>query len=185
AFAPRGEVGFLNDSGFGLRGRYMYFSQNDSVDGVRPDATTTISSAAPLGINQIVGVGDVASARSTLTFHLADIEAQQEFRWGPYWSLRGSAGGRYAYLRQTYDFTETTAAATTNELHSFLQFSGGGPTAALELRRYFPHSNLNLYALGRGSLLFGRFSHHVGNTAAGALVASASRTEEDALPMGE
>lgn len=183
-FTPRLELGFQNEAGFGARFRYMYFYQTAQTNFPSADAATTVSSAAPLGIAQFPGPGDTALVRSGLNFHLADIEAQQEFRWGP-WSLRGSAGGRYAYLQQTYDWLEANTAGDTDSLNSFARFSGAGPTIALEMRRVLPSGNLEAYALGRGSLLYGRFFQRADNFAGGALANTGRREEDDFLPIGE
>src|SRR5262249_55199817 len=110
------------------------------------------------------------TAHSRLNFHVGDVEAMQEFRWGPYWMLRASAGGRFAYLQQAYEFndsrsvviagtpkTSAESSASAAHLSSLSHFAGGGPTLALELRRNFPKCHVNVYAIGRGALLYGEF----------------------------
>ncbi len=179
AVTPRAEVGFQCAGGWGMRLRYMYYSQNDeqSLTGA---AGTDLFTANPLGLSDRVAAGNRANAASALLFHLADFEGQQEFRWGC-WSLRGSGGGRYANLQQRYDYTETSAAgATVSTLNSFSQFHGGGPTAALELRRLFPRAHLSFYSITRGSVLLGRYEQR-----AAAGTTQVAFTEEGVLPIGE
>ena len=65
-----------------------------------------------------------------------------------------------------------------NSLTSTRHFWGGGPTAALEGRRYFPRHHFALYGIGRGSLLFGSFGQDVVSS-----LGNVSRSSQDTLPM--
>lgn len=116
---------------------------------------------------------DTLFANSSLFMNVIDGELTQNFTAGN-WQLIVSAGGRYAYIEQTYSAfhagavrTDTVAGVvtardqTTDSLESRQTFTGGGPAVGLEVIRRLGCSNFGLYTNARGSLLFGRSRQNV------------------------
>lgn len=165
-------IGWTDPDGVGMRARYFYFDNNSQTangtntgaDSIRlapglPDPKSSgVSLFASPGDILNGGFGtDVFSFRSSLTFHVIDLEATHVFDWNC-GQLILSAGGRFADIRHDYSGQLTNAFAGATELQTvdFNQnFHGGGPTIALDFRRPIGNSTLNLLAGLRGSLLVG------------------------------
>jgi hypothetical protein len=124
----------------------------------------TITSAAPLGLQAFgdtVGIQHGAEAVSfavttELSLQVGDIEAVQSFRAGACDFL--VAGGlRLARIDQTYNAydAQSGSPAALRSLISSYDFTGAGPTVALEVRRPIANSGLTPYGIARGSVVFG------------------------------
>jgi hypothetical protein len=207
-------LGYVTDSGLGARVRWWRFDQNVQACAVN-DGATTITSAAPRGIDVVSephfpiaffmagtntfflrdpgAVGEKMALASNLKLDVWDFEATQEAEAGRWWLLF-SAGARYAHLSQNYDATVIfhDFGPESDALRSGHNFSGAGPTLALEARRPIGNTRFAVFGNVRGSLLFGEATQRVyllhtyqwvfGTTTA----LSQSRWNHDTfLPVGE
>jgi hypothetical protein len=182
---PRIEAGFSTPTGLGARARLFYFDADAQQTLAAVPAGSTVFAAAPLGLSQLAGVGDTAVATSKLSLYVIDLEATQRWQPGKFWSVLASAGLRYVKLDQDYNYTELNAGGSTDAVNSTIQFDGAGLTFAMEVRRMLGRSGFNLYALGRGSLLYGTYDQQASQVVADAPFASASRSDDDFLPIAE
>jgi hypothetical protein len=212
-FAPRIWLGYVADSGLGVRLGWWHFDHGSSTavrNGGIPDVANgfkqvNISSAAPLGIglNSFRNDGDagidVMVFGSGLKLDVWDLQMTQDLQLGR-WLLVASGGLRYAHLAQTYNVdlqgTEVAVAPPGNTisiLRSGHSFNGAGPTAGLEVWRQLGDSGLSLYSSTRGALLFGGGKQEAtiasrytgqGNPVDEDLVSRSSR-RDDLVPVGE
>jgi hypothetical protein len=133
--APRFYVGFEGANGFGFRSALWYFGHSGDT------------------LTQDLGGGDSYSVASSLEFSTMDLEAMQTVDRGQ-WGFLFSGGFRYGH-------TEVNASDIFNispiigSLDTSKKFDGFGPTVALEVKRQLGQSNVNLFAKGRASVLFG------------------------------
>jgi hypothetical protein len=189
---PMLSLAYVGCDGLGVRGRYWQL-ETDAESSLQNDGTLLISSATPLGLGiadaTVVGTEDVRWVfESDLRIRVLDLEATQNLRW-ECCTFVLAAGGRLAYLSQSYDVTRTVPGATTPTLlTSGHRFRGAGPTLALAARRPIGELGLAVLAQGRGALLFGR--HRQTATLAtgdemGPASSEASVSQEDLVPILE
>jgi hypothetical protein len=123
----------------------------------------TVSSAAPLGLQAFgdtVGIQHGAEAVSfavttELALQVGDIEAVQSFRAGGC-NFLVAGGIRVAQIDQTYNaYDAQSGTPGVRSLLSSYDFTGCGPTVALEIRRPLGNSGLTPYGMARGSIVFG------------------------------
>jgi hypothetical protein len=179
AFSPRVALGLICDNGFGFRASWWRFEQHEIIPNVaNQDATrnTTISTPAIPGVPGFTSPGPVAHSLKIFNDQLAfdnhlgtqvwDWEATWKSQIGR-WELVTAAGVRYAYISQGYQAFRFNSGsrkvgATTikliqdsDTLFAGHNFSGVGPTSALELRRPLSRTGFTLYVTAEGSVLFG------------------------------
>lgn len=179
SFAPLVSIGYAGRNGLGLRVRWWTLEADDSVAGSGPNGvlmqslreTVTAGYLVPslLGTtsgfqavaNHVANQGDILEVegrfRNQLDLDVIDAEGLWNTTIGRS-SLLASAGVRYAQLGQSFDGDlglATDAAEATATLRSHQTFKGAGPTVALQAHRLIGQTNLSVYGLSRGSLLFG------------------------------
>jgi hypothetical protein len=181
--APLVWLGYVTDSGLGVRARWWRFDQSVQTCVIN-DGSTTITSASPRGIeivsephiNEVVPfwamantlekgsalVGEKMGLASNLKLDVWDFEATQEAEAGR-WRFLFSGGARYAHLSQNYNanLVSQNVGADIEALRSGHNFSGAGPTLALEARRPLGNTGFAVYGNIRGSLLFGEAEQRV------------------------
>jgi len=191
SFAPLVSLGYAGRNGLGVRARWWTLEASDSVGGSGPTGvlveslpeTVTASYLVPslLGTTSVLGsisellnltgaVLDVeGSFRSRLDLDVIDAEAIWDTTLGRS-SLLISAGVRYAHIGQSFDgdlgLTGTNSAATAT-LRSQHTFNGAGPTVSLQAHRTIGQTNLSVYGLSRGSLLYGESRQRATTTVEG------------------
>ncbi|WP_164101151.1 Lpg1974 family pore-forming outer membrane protein [Candidatus Laterigemmans baculatus] len=175
-FAPLVSVGYSGDKGLGARVRWWTLGSGTRVSDSTDDPTTDILLQTPslLGAGGSFagapGVGETLSAGAThrLDLDVIDLEGIWDTELGRT-SLLFSAGIRYAHLGQRYDATiavSDTATGTVLDSASFQArntFNGAGPTTSLQAYRQIGQTQLAIYGLGRGSLLFGERRQRAAN----------------------
>jgi len=166
--SPRLWLGYQGDSGLGVRTRWWHFEQASQEQGVAFPAVKpgllTGGNSVTIGLltaNQI-GDGDPIHAVAQYHLHLDvwDFEATDEVTAGR-WSLLFAGGVRYAYLSQGQNANLTgdlggVTSPTTQVGFVGHNFSGVGPTVALDARRPLGDSGFALFGGLRGAVLFGR-----------------------------
>lgn len=176
--APLVWLGYVTDSGLGVRGRWWHFDHGTDVSVTNADTSgsTVVSSASPQGVSFSSpgpllknGLGaDVMQFSSRLEMDVWDVEATQEWGCGG-WTFLLSAGGRYVHLAQDYKafrinqdltFSRPNGPQDSTALVSGHNFNGAGPTASFEARRPVFWRGLVVYGSARGSLLFGSGRDH-------------------------
>jgi hypothetical protein len=173
-FAPLIWLGYVGETGVGLRGRWWQFQGDASVTATNPNhddsLSTTIYSAYPLG----VGFGNASSAdfdnalrfEGDLKMSVADAEILWDLRPGR-WSLLLGGGVRYAHLAQSYKVASvaTPVDPLQNTLETDLlsdhRFDGIGPLVSLEARYPIGSTGFALLGSTRGALLLGTGRQHV------------------------
>ncbi len=171
SFAPLVQIGFAGERGLGVRGRWWTLDSSDNlaIDGFSA-ADGTINGPSPLGTGGSFGSTPAALFTTTvvdgdfssrLRMDVIDLEAIWKTTMGRS-TLLLSSGVRYAHIGQTYDgslISETTTligvGTRTSTLQASQTFNGAGPTFAMQAFREIGHTNLSVYGLGRGSVLFG------------------------------
>jgi hypothetical protein len=108
---------------------------------------------------------------SHLEMHVWDNEITRAFDFDG-WQFLASLGGRYTYLSQGYSAlranqgkgtsgtSKVTITQDSDQVTTGHNFSGGGPTAALEVHRPLWDTGFALYGVGRTSVVFGRGRTH-------------------------
>ena len=176
--------GYVGQNGLGIRTRFWFYDQSETMT-LANDGSLTVISAAPLNyLNSSSTDGDQLTFTSGLEVDVVDIEATQTFDLG--W-LTGqlSAGGRYARIEQTYHHVETPLTALDDIIDSSHTFDGFGPSLGAEVRRNLMDSGLSLYANGRGTLLFGKSSQQALSINNNVLTNYGSYTNWDLVPTLE
>ncbi len=185
SFAPLVSIGYAGRNGLGVRARWWTLGASDSVGGsalagelsefVTTDyvVPSLLGTTSDLGtISDIVsgGLGDVleieGSFRNRLDLDVIDAEGIWDTTIGRS-SLLVSAGVRYAHIGQSFDGNVTLAtddADATATLRSHHTFNGAGPTVALQAHRVIGQTNLSVYGLSRGSLLYGESRQRASTT---------------------
>lgn len=183
-FAPYAFISYVGPTGLGLRSRFWRFDQTSTIF-LQNDGLSLISSAAPLNLqNSSLGAGDQLMFEGGLQITVIDLEATQVSNWG-LWSLQLSGGVRYAHLSQHYNNLEIPASGSFDAISSGHNFRGAGPTLAVEARRDLGFWGLGLYGSARGSLLFGTGRQNAFLVNNGNLLATASASRSDVLPVTE
>jgi hypothetical protein len=178
-FGPRVVFGVTGPSGFGFRNSWWQFDFETSVPTfASQDATlrTTVASTPVPGIPGFTSPGSVARAFGVFGDQVGfanrvrgvvwDWDATKEFAGGP-WTALLAGGMRYGYLSQSYSATRSNSGSgrsgtsrviiieDSDTIFAGRNFSGVGPTTALELRRQIGSFGLAVYGIARGSVLFG------------------------------
>jgi len=159
--APYAWVGYVSESGLGVRARGFYYDYNANSITLRDESDTLgFITAAPLGLGIFteggVGLGESLTIDSSLRLMYIDLEVSQQFQVGAWWLLL-SGGARWAQISQNYDASldDSLGDLQTVSLRSGHNFRGFGPTAAFEARRPF-YSGFALFGSVRGSVLLGK-----------------------------
>lgn len=176
AATPRVLFGWENADGLGIRARWWFFSQKDSVGFFDP-APALATTAFPFSGTPLVGAP--ATASSLLQMHVADLEVTQKLRAGR-WAFDFAEGGRYTNLYQTY----RANVITVENIFAPQRFEGAGPVVSVEANCRLG-CGFSLYSLGRGSVLFGHYSQTETTTIAGAPVASYAASADRVVPVLE
>lgn len=174
--APMIWAGIENSYGFGFRSRWFNYSADDSVSALPGAPVAPARPFAPTigGIN----------ATSNLDISSVDLEATQSWQHGP-WALLFGGGARYVHLNQEYLADLNALSGTRTLVSSGHVFNGAGPTLSLEGRRRLGQSGFGLYALSRGSLLFGTTRENYTTTNNLGAAQAFTRSQLDVLPIGE
>jgi hypothetical protein len=103
-----------------------------------------------------------ATGSSTINLQLIDVDYHSIFVecW---FQGRWVFGARYAHLGQSFN-AEFSNVATTEDVHSHVNFDGGGLRVGLEGEWHSPTTGLLLYANGYASFIAGRFSSNYEQT---------------------
>jgi hypothetical protein len=159
--APYAWVGYVSESGLGVRARGFYYDYNANNITLRDESSTLqLVTAAPLGLGIYTeggdGFGENLTIDSSLRLMYIDLEVSQQFQVGAWWLLL-SGGARWAQISQNYN---ATLDDSINDLHTVSirsghNFRGFGPTAAFEARRPFS-CGFALFGSVRGSVLLGK-----------------------------
>lgn len=152
--APLGWVGYVNDSGFGVRGRWFQFDHSADVSQGVAAVPPVVTGGGPGGII-VGGPGATYNYQSDLNLDVFDLEATQAIDHGP-WSWVGSAGVRYLQISQHYNIFEFFPGFFSGrQLISAHNFHGVGPTLSLEGRRVIGCSGFSMFGNIRQSILVG------------------------------
>ncbi len=176
-FAPLVSIGYAGRNGLGVRARWWTLDSSESVGGsaILDDLAEleSISVSVPSLLGTTALLGSIAdqvsegadgiltvqgSFRSRLDLDVIDAEGIWDTTLGRS-SLLVSAGVRYAHLGQSFDGEIDLASnvgAATAALRSLHSFDGAGPTVAIHAHRLIGQTNLSIYGLSRGSLLYGQ-----------------------------
>jgi hypothetical protein len=137
-----------------------------TVTGPLPLAGFVVSAPTAVTAADTSGLGsDTLSFGSRLRIEYYDLEAACDLQLGRCWSLLLTGGGRYLHMGEDYgeEVSGTgipaggAGLATERQVLLFgHNFTGGGPTAALQARWAHGGSNLAFFGSMRGSLLVGR-----------------------------
>jgi hypothetical protein len=147
--APLVWLGYMTDQGWGGRVRYWYFregSDQTTAPLAAPGSTIAIQSAGPLAL--ALPQSTSLNVTSELAMQFLDLEGLERFQ-ACSWDLLVCGGLRLMRIDETYN------AYNSFSLRSSRNLEGVGPTLALEARRPFGASGLNLYGSARGSVVFG------------------------------
>lgn len=162
-FAPLVQLGYLGQGGLGIRGRWWTLSSTDSISNTfvnSPEQVDLVQVPDMLGVGGLLNLSFLSggpedeplnlSFSHNLSMDVVDLEGIWSTTLGRT-SLLFSAGVRYGHLEQAYGL-----AIEGERINLFRQdFNGVGPTTSLQASRRIGQTNLSLYGLGRGSLLFG------------------------------
>ena len=166
--APLGTIQSLDwrtRSGFRVGGGYecgdgweagaYYFNLHSNASGtqVRPAGGMLFATLTHPGTIEQV---DTATATSGVNFDVIDLEIGKSFTMGECFWLRLFGGGRFASIDQSLNAFYNGGDATFAEVHSPIEFDGGGVRVGGEGRWKF-NWGLSLFARASGSLLFGDF----------------------------
>jgi hypothetical protein len=153
--APLAWVGYVGDTGFGVRARWFEFDHSTNLE-FTADGNQATPFIFPLGLLLEFPAGFDVAARSNLNLDVYDFEATQSLSHGC-WTWLGSAGVRYLHISQRYDLqlSPTPTVPTITAYESSHSFNGVGPTLSLEGRRAVGCTGLSFYGNARGSILFG------------------------------
>jgi hypothetical protein len=136
-FSPRLWLGYVGESGFGVRVRWFQYQHNLRAGGGEVDDP----------VFEVVG-------RNFLDVYAVDIDAMQRGSLGC-WRLNGGAGIRVGGVkrRNTIDFTLNDEPFF--DLFQQSRFEGIGPSLFVEVKRPLFGTRFSLVGNARGSLLFG------------------------------
>jgi hypothetical protein len=156
-YAPFAWLGYVNDSGFGVRGRWFMFDHSADVQQAVPAALGPPAYVAggPGGVLFNTGAAATWDIQSDLEMDVYDLEATQAIDHGP-WTWAGSAGVRYMRIVQHYNVFESfPGVGSGRQFNSAHSFDGIGPTLSLEGRRVIACSGFSFYGSVRESILVG------------------------------
>ncbi len=160
-FAPLVQLGYLGQGGLGVRGRWWTLSSTDTISGTpagSPGETELILFPDMLGVGGLLNRIFLLDGPDDASLNFSHDLSMDVFDFEGVWStqlgrtsLLFSAGVRYAQLEQAYGLS-----GGGERVNLFRQdFDGVGPTTSLQVSRQIGQTNLSLYGLSRGSLLFG------------------------------
>jgi hypothetical protein len=170
-------LGWHNENGIGFRGRYFRFDQlshtlNANLDPAQgatqailppPSLANLAGSGATFGSPGLIlanGLGqDLLTFWSTLKIDAVDIEATCDITRCR-WVLQLAGGARYLHMSQDYVGKLSNSlpgglATESQTLNFGHNFTGAGPTAAVQGTYNIGTTGLSLYGNVRGSLLVG------------------------------
>lgn len=195
-FAPLVQVGFAGPNGLGFRTRWWTLNAADAV-GASFDATPGIfvglDTPSLLGAGATLFADDTqniaGTARHELDLDVIDMEGLWDTTIGRT-SVLYSAGVRYAHLGQHLDGNvEITdgAGVIANEgsFRASNTFNGVGPTVSMQAYRAVGNTDLSVYGLGRGSVLFGDSRERATSTDMLGNVTERTVTNDAVLPVLE
>jgi hypothetical protein len=185
--APQLWLGYIGESGLGVRGRWWYFRQGSdqtlALPPSDPGTNLVIISAVPLGIqafsNTDSGKSTGFAVTSNLVLQVGDIEALQGLQIAG-WDFLFSGGLRIAHINQHYNvYSGDTKgeAALWRSIQSGHSFNGAGPVIAVEAHRPLAGTGFGLFGSARGAVLFGSAKQNA------LFIANALRND-DASPSG-
>jgi hypothetical protein len=156
--APLVWLGYRDDSGLGVRGRWWYFREGTDQNYQLPPPqgrTLTVLSAAPMGAFIIRDNPRAFAVTSKLQLQVADVEVFQDATLCN-WNFLLSGGLGYADITQNYNaYAIGRGGVRSKPLISGSSYVGFGPEFAVEARRPLSDTGLNLYGSARTRLLFG------------------------------
>lgn len=173
-------AGILGECGLGLRGSYFLFDQASkslqttltSANASAGKIITTPDVGLPGAGNGVAAFGspsallqvtpplghDRLDFTSSIFLYAIDMEAMAQVTHGS-WQFVGSLGARYLRLEQNYTANlvnpGSLGASETQSLWTDRDFTGAGPTVALEAVRQFGRTGFGLFGNFRGSYLMG------------------------------
>lgn len=157
--APRAWLAYACNNGLGIRTGYWQYDNDSARETGLADNNTTLAGpfiAPDSGFltPQTINDDDTYSAISSLEARTLDLEGTKR---GDFclWALTGSAGVRYAKIKQTYDgeVRDDTDTLTSAVVYNH-GFEGVGPTFGLQAVRPLG-CRLSLFSAARGSILIG------------------------------
>jgi hypothetical protein len=155
--APFGWVGYVGDTGFGVRARWFEFDHSSDVSFIG-NGDQALPFLFPIGLlTADLLDGAAVDVLSNLNLDVWDFEATQTICHGC-WTWQGSAGVRYLHISQRYDLLAGPPTSVPLQQAVFTSghnFNGVGPTLSLEGRRAVGCTGLSFYGNARGSILFG------------------------------
>jgi Legionella pneumophila major outer membrane protein precursor len=151
--APEIWLGYVGESGLGIRGRWWYFRE-DTNQTLKPTNSEDllVSSAAPVGAMLLGTNVDAFNDTSKLQVQLTDLEVTQDFTLCN-WSLMAEGGLRLVDITQGYN-AFMIAGAGAARISSGSTLTAAGTVFGLEARRPLL-AGFSLYGTVRGSVLFG------------------------------
>jgi len=189
--SPRVWVGFEFYSGLGLRAGYWHYDQAPAIVSASPPANGFGRVSHP-----VFGDVDIGSTVPTDTFTAAtdldafviDFEATKSIAFGS-WTMQVSGGLRYASIEQSYlAGLESGAGVARGAINFSHRLQGAGPTVSLAAFRPITPGT-TLFALARGSLLYGEGKSHLAAgedlDLANPLFTTKVTERDDVLPIGE
>jgi len=188
--APLAFVGYTFANGLGIRGRWFQYS-TDGQASTTLNGTQLVSPATgSLAFLTNPGPKSTVDASSNLKLSVYDLEAT--YVWGNEgFSLLIAGGARYATVRQNYqlNINDPAVPGVANSFSATHNFSGVGPTLALEVRKQICNSCFALYGTARGSVLFGSGNQSstvsATDTFGDVVAVSGSGQQTLVLPIGE
>ena len=152
--SPHVWLGVQGSSGFGLRGRFWWFDDDQTINYVVPTGNSAFSPQI-FGQQREWTQGANIFAQHQIKFQVTDIEfsyAKNHDSWG----LEAAGGLRYMDFNQFYVISGTVPGGATTSLSSLHSFKGLGPTVFLKGQHKLG-GPLGVFAFGtaRGSILFG------------------------------
>jgi Legionella pneumophila major outer membrane protein precursor len=149
--APTIWLGYVNERGWGVRGRWFEFDQTSSATfGAAPGETVT--GMSPLALGNVPVNGAVA-ATSRLAVNVVDLQGTYTYE-SPRWTHLLGLGVRYTSLTQDYQ-AAISAPATNLNLTASHDLTGAGPCFSLETKYRLAETGFSLYGQIYGSIVFG------------------------------
>lgn len=164
--APRVWIGWQDEWGLAFRVTWFEFEDRSRTGATAPADfifLNGITSPTVAG-GMLAGgsAGDTITATSSIEYYTLDAEITQELNFEN-WQTTFGGGFRHAAVNQRYAAVGTASGTpVSSEIRH--RFDGEGPTAFAEVRipvlgtsdrRFIGSANLSVFALARGSILFG------------------------------
>lgn len=162
--APLIWLGFMNNDGLGVRGRWWSFRQStdQTFDFGPGNGGLAALSAEPLGSGLYVQSGQPYSMEVTskLELQVVDLEVFQDTTFCN-WNFLFAGGVSYGDIMQDYGANLAPFTIHGSPVNSHTSFVGFGPVLALEARRPVGCCGLNIYGSTRTRILYGNRSQIV------------------------